>query len=200
MSWLCLMPPCRPTSSASPQPCRQVSRWKSTRRTPAACAVLATTPTSRWLTSWATSSSGPNPTVPAPAGISHSGGTMYRVYLRTFDQRVLPESKTNTTNPAAAREAFAELVERTELDGQKLAAVLSYDNRQLAFHRFDREPGRADYWRDRLDEIEWPGIGRPVTLTGGRRVQVYLDAPSLEAAERLGCGNGSGGVIIGLGV
>lgn len=34
--------------------------------------------------------------------------------------------------------------------------AMTHNNRQLAFHRFDRQPGDADYWRDKLDEIEWP--------------------------------------------
>lgn len=119
---------------------------------------------------------------------------MYRVYLRTFDQRVLPESKTNTTNSAAAAEAFAALVGRADLDGQKLAAVLTYDNRQLAFHRFDRRLGDGDYWRDRLDEIEWPAGGRPAILDGGRRVNVYLDDASLVRASERGDGNVSEGI------
>ena len=123
---------------------------------------------------------------------------MYRIYLRTFDQRVLPESKTNTTNPETAAEAFAALVDRTDLDGQKLAAVLSYDNRQLAFHRFDRKPGDADHWRDKLDRIEWPREGRPAALDGGRRVQVYLDEHSLDRARVLGAGNVSEGIRIAL--
>ena len=123
---------------------------------------------------------------------------MYRVYLRTFDQRVLPESKTNTTNPDAAAAAFAELVNRAELDGQRLAATITHDNRQLAFHRFDRRPGDADYWRGRLDEIEWPEAGRPPSLDGGRRVQVYLDAASIERAQALGNGNVSEGIRIAL--
>jgi hypothetical protein len=123
---------------------------------------------------------------------------MYRVYLRTFDQRILPESKTNTTNPDAAAAAFAELVSRTDLDGQKLAAALTYNNRQLAFHRFDRPPGSVDYWRDKLDEIEWPAAGRPATGQNGKRVNIYLTDESRAIAERLGNGNLSEGVRIAL--
>lgn len=84
---------------------------------------------------------------------------MYRVYLRTFDQRVLADSKTTTASRDVARAAFAELVNRTDLDGEKLAATLTCNNRQLAFHRYDRRPGDVDYWRDKLDEIEWPTWG-----------------------------------------
>lgn len=129
---------------------------------------------------------------------------MYRIYLRTFDQQVIADSKTNTHNPAAAAQAFAALVDRTDLDGQKMAAVLSFNGGQLAFHRFDRQPGQPDYWRGRLDEIEWPGIGRPTEMDGGKRVNLYLDGASLAEAARLadaahpGKGNVSEGVRIAL--
>jgi len=121
---------------------------------------------------------------------------MYRIYLRTPDQRVLPEAKTNTNSVEAAAEAFGELVARTELDGEKFAAVLSYNNKQLAFHRFDHKPGSADYWRDRMGEIPWPPgvVGRPQEMEGGKRVNVYLDAQSLASASRLGDGNVSEGI------
>lgn len=117
----------------------------------------------------------------------------YRAYLRTFDGSVT--DKTVTSDASAAAEAFAALLSR-ELDGQKLAAVLSYNNRQLAFHRFDRSPGDADHWRDKLDEIEWPTgqVGRPAEMSGGKRVNVYLDAESITIAERLGRGNVSEGI------
>jgi hypothetical protein len=121
---------------------------------------------------------------------------MYRVYLRAFDQQV--SEKTNTPNQQAALDAFSEMVGRTELDGQKLAAVLTYQNRQLAFHRFDRQPGQSDYWRGRLDEIDLPQAGRPETLDGGKRVNVYLDAASLAKAAELGDGNVSEGIRLAL--
>jgi DNA-directed RNA polymerase specialized sigma24 family protein len=44
-------------------------------------------------------------------------------------------------------------VGRTDFDGQKLAAALTHNNRQMAFHRFDRDPGDSDYWRDKLDTL-----------------------------------------------
>lgn len=121
---------------------------------------------------------------------------MYRVYLRTFDQQVLPDSKTNTPNQQAAADAFAALVNRADLDGQKFAAVLSFKNRQLAFHRFDRSPGDADYWRDKLGEIEWPVAGKPATLTSGARYNVYLDAPTHLLASIAGKGNVSEGIRV----
>ena len=82
--------------------------------------------------------------------------TLYRVYLRDAQQHVYPETKTQTGSRAVALSAFSELVARTDLDGQKLAAVLSCNNGQLAFHRFDHPPGTAQDWRGRLNEIPRP--------------------------------------------
>lgn len=120
--------------------------------------------------------------------------TTYRAYLRTFDGQV--SEKTITSDHEAAGDAFGSLVNRIEFDGQKLAAALTYNNRQLAFHRFDRNPGDTDYWRDRLDEIPWPSVqvGRPSEMEGGKRVQVYLDAASLAIAVKLSNGNVSEGI------
>lgn len=116
---------------------------------------------------------------------------VYRAYLRTFEGRVPHESKTISSEAAAARAAFQELVDRTDLDGQKWAAVLSCDNRQLAFHRFDRRLGDRDYWRDKVDEIVWPNdeplpVGSLSESAGKRRVSVCLDAQSMEIAKSLG--------------
>lgn len=120
---------------------------------------------------------------------------VFRCYLRAFDGRVDAATKTITGDHAAAASAYQELVGRSDLDGQKMAAVLSYNNKQLAFHRFDRAPGDADYWRDKLGDIPWPvGGGRPQEMTGGKRVNVYLDEESLAAASRLGDGNVSDGI------
>lgn len=134
---------------------------------------------------------------------------MYRVYLRDFQGRVPPDTKTNTPSATVAAVAFAALVNRTDLDGQKWAAVLSYNNGQLAFHRFDRYPGQADYWRDRLTEIDWPeerpvmhggareGAGRvPETTDGGpmERVTVTVDRLTREILTPYGDGNFSEGV------
>jgi len=116
----------------------------------------------------------------------------YRAYIRTFDGQI--SEKTITKNQDAAAEAFTALVGRTDLDGQKLAAALTYNNGQLAFHRFDRTPGDRDYWRDKLDEIEWPSAGRPAEMEGGKRVNVYLDAESLSIAAKLGNSNVSDGI------
>lgn len=117
--------------------------------------------------------------------------TTYRAYIRTFDGQV--SEKTITTDREAAESAFVALVSRSDLDGKKLAAALTCNNGQLAFHRFDRNPGDADYWRDKVDQIEWP-MGRPTEMEGGKAVKVYLDAPSRAIAIKLGNGNVSEGI------
>ncbi|MER1966085.1 hypothetical protein [Castellaniella sp. GW247-6E4] len=78
----------------------------------------------------------------------------YRIYLRDANQRVT--DKTATESKAAALAAFGELVDRAELDGQKLLAVLNQDGKKIAHHNFQAQPGDADHWRGRLDQITWP--------------------------------------------
>jgi len=134
---------------------------------------------------------------------------IYRVYLRDFQGRVPLETKTNTPLAMAAREAFAALVNRIDLDGQKWAAVLSHNNRQMAFHRFDRHPGEADYWRDRLNDIEWPderpvshggardGAGRSAQTTDGgplERKTISVDATTVALLTAYGDGEFSEGI------
>lgn len=114
---------------------------------------------------------------------------MYRAYIRTFRGEI--SEKTNTPDRAAAEAAFAELVGRSTLDGQKLAAALTYQNRQIAFHRFDRAPGDADYWRDRLDELDWPQRGRPVGTGEGRGGEsTALPDPTPEAVRQVRIASG----------
>jgi hypothetical protein len=126
---------------------------------------------------------------------------MYRAYIRTFDGQV--SEKTNTTDQNAAALAFTDLVNRTEHDGQKLAAALTFNNRQLAFHRFDRAPGDADYWRDKLGEIEWPQRGGARAGSGAKpadgasgmtRYNITLDDASDAIARALGDGDRSLGI------
>ena len=117
---------------------------------------------------------------------------MFRIYLRDYEQRV--SEKTNTGNPQAALAAFAALVSRSELDGQKLAAVMTHNSRQLAFHRFDRLPGDSHYWRDKLDKIDWSSTGFPGETEGGKHILVFLDEQDLATASRLGNSNVSNGI------
>lgn len=127
-------------------------------------------------------------------------GQAFRVYLRTFAGQV--SEKTITGDQGTAAAAFEALVNRVDLDGQKLAVALTHKNRQMAFHRFDRAPGDADYWRDKLEAIPWPPaagpVGRPTEIKGGRRVQVYLDESSVKRAMHLGGGNVSEGIRLAL--
>lgn len=125
---------------------------------------------------------------------------VFRIYLRSFDGYVLPETNTVTADRATAEAAFTELVNRAYLDGQNWAAVLSYNNSQIALHRFDRLAGDADYWRDRSGDIPWPSgrAGRPRLLEGGKRINIYLDSVSLETAGMLGGGNVSEGIRLAL--
>lgn len=66
---------------------------------------------------------------------------MYRVYLRWPDQRV--SDKTITGNSNVAEAAFRALLGRADLVGQKVAAVLSLESRQLEYCRFDQGPDWA---------------------------------------------------------
>lgn len=75
----------------------------------------------------------------------------YRVYLRDDSQRVT--TKTATDSKAAALAAFGELVNRTDLDGQKFLAVLNQDGKKIAHHNFMSRAGDYDYWRCKLDKI-----------------------------------------------
>jgi hypothetical protein len=43
-----------------------------------------------------------------------------------------------------------------------------------------------------------PGAGRPAQLLGSRRVNIYLDAESVQAAQLIGEGNVSEGVRLAL--
>lgn len=133
---------------------------------------------------------------------------MYRIYLRTHDQQVDGASKTTTSNQAAAAAAFAALVARADLIGQRMAAVLSYQATRLAFHRFDHPVGEKDNWVGRLDEIEWPaapgqhggaraGSGpKPQTSDGGTmtRRNVSLDDTTVELLKAFGDGELSEGI------
>ena len=125
---------------------------------------------------------------------------VFRTCLRSFDGYVLPETNTVTADRATAEAAFTELVNRTYLDGQNWEAVLSCNNSQIAFHRFDCRPGDADYWRDKLGDIRWPSgrVGRPKLMEGGKRFNIYLDSISLETADKLGGGNVSEGIRLAL--
>lgn len=84
---------------------------------------------------------------------------IFRVYLRDAQQRVT--DKTVTGSPDAALAAFRALVERTDLDGQRMLAVLNRDGSPVAHHDFSKpappDPGSnpARWWRGRTPELAW---------------------------------------------
>lgn len=67
---------------------------------------------------------------------------MYRVYLRWPNQRV--SDKTATQDKHEADQAFHALLARSDMIGKKAAAVMSFDNQQLKYHRFDRTKEHQD--------------------------------------------------------
>lgn len=105
--------------------------------------------------------------------------------------------KTITADTTTANEAYTALVNRTDLDGQKTRSSLDVQQPAGRLSSFDRRPGDADYWRDKLDEIPWPSsgrVGRQSEMEGGKRDFVYLDAESLATATKLGNGDVSEGI------
>ena len=79
----------------------------------------------------------------------------YRVYRRFHNQSVDQDTKTITKSPEAAEAAFRNLMRTHEFWATASAAVLSLDNRNLEFRRFDRIiPIDEDLARDlRLGKI-----------------------------------------------
>ena len=49
-----------------------------------------------------------------------------------------------------------------------------------------------------IADIEPKPVGRPSSMQNGKRVNVYLDAASLESASKLGNGNVSEGIRVAL--
>ena len=87
----------------------------------------------------------------------------FRVYLRDAQQRVT--DKTTTVSPDAALVAFRALVERADLDGQRLLAVLNRDGAPVAHHDFSKPappaPGSdpSRWWRGRTGDIDFSPTG-----------------------------------------
>lgn len=86
---------------------------------------------------------------------------IYRIYLRDPQQRV--SDKTTTGDRTAALAAFVSLVNRTDLDGIPMLAVLNYNGGPVAHHDFRLRPDGsphdpAKYWRGKLDAIQWPPV------------------------------------------
>jgi hypothetical protein len=123
---------------------------------------------------------------------------MFRIYLRDQNQQV--SEKTNTSDPQAAIAAFEALVNRTDLDGHRVMAVITKNGSPVAHHTFNaRQDDQTFYWRGRIDQLPiYEEAGRPVELEGGKRRNVYLDDESWELAKKLGNGNASDGIRIAL--
>lgn len=84
---------------------------------------------------------------------------MYRIYLRDPQQRV--SEKTITGDRAAALAAFANLVNRPDLAGQFMLAVLNQGGRPVAHHDFRLRPDGsphdpAKHWVGKVDLIKFP--------------------------------------------
>lgn len=122
---------------------------------------------------------------------------MYAVYLRLPDQSI--SAKTNTTESALAFAAFSKLVERSDLDGTKILAVVNYGGKALAHHRFECLPGSTDYWRGRVHELQRQA---PIEALGlqdiGQYVTVYLDAAAIARANAWGSGDVGEGIQVAL--
>jgi hypothetical protein len=73
---------------------------------------------------------------------------MYKIHLKrrtSHDSEIEESIHTKTLSPAAAEAAFRELISRKDLKKQCAAAVLSLNNRQLMYHRFDRSSSYANH-------------------------------------------------------
>jgi hypothetical protein len=119
---------------------------------------------------------------------------MFRIYLRDQNQKV--SNRTNTGDVQAAIAAFEALVNRSDLDGQRVMAVITKNGSPVAHHKFNaQQDDKMFFWRGRIDNLPiYEEAGRPAELEGGKRVQVYLDAESLARAARIGNGNVSAGI------
>ncbi len=131
---------------------------------------------------------------------------MYRIYLRDTATQSVSE-KTNTGDPIAALDAFKSLVNRNDLDGQKIMAVLNKDGSPIAHHRFDVPIGDEKYWRGRVNEINLcsarsthggPGRGQGIKAADGatnlKRTNISIDAESAEILRCFGEGDLSLGI------
>ena len=124
----------------------------------------------------------------------------YRIYLQVPNGSAF--ERTETGSRSIAESAFKAFLERDELDNKEVSLHLVYQRTTLAVHRFNAAPRTTNNWQGRVDEIAWPDghgqVGRPAELEGGTRRNVYLDAPSIARARKLGKGNISEGIRIAL--
>jgi len=125
---------------------------------------------------------------------------MYRVYLRSPSGVVSPQTKTSTENREDAVRAFEKLVNRTDLDGTACAAAITFNHNQIAYHRFERQPGQPDNWRNRMGELPLHVVyGHTSNCTGRSQfVTVRLDVNSILHATEIGGGDLSTGIKLAL--
>jgi len=121
---------------------------------------------------------------------------MYRIYLRSPNGIVTPDTKTTTDDQEVAVAAFEELVNRADLDGTGFAAALTFNHIQIAYHRFERQHGQPDNWRGRIGDL-------PLHIVEGRKgktaarsqfVTVRMEVPVLMRATEIGRGDLSAGL------
>ena len=122
---------------------------------------------------------------------------MFRVYLKALGRRATNTVRTTSIDDAKA--AFAELVNRTDLDGTDTVAMITRHAIPVAQHKFNSAPGDKEYWRGRVVDLKLRAEqGRPQEITDAKRVNIYLDPDSIARAKELGKGNISDGIRIAL--
>ena len=78
--------------------------------------------------------------------------TMYTIYLRDKNQCIYRKS-TSADKTEAIRD-FETLVNRKELDGCKILAIIKYQDSPLAFHRFDVSADHPNNLRGKVLKIQ----------------------------------------------
>lgn len=86
----------------------------------------------------------------------------------------------------------------SDFDAVELAAKNAAQSGMRCYIKWSRDSdGQSAYWGPNgtcFEAYIYSAPGRPAEMEGGKRVQVYLDAKSLEIAARLGGGNVSEGI------
>jgi hypothetical protein len=122
---------------------------------------------------------------------------MFRVYLKALGRRAT--NTVRTTDPDAAKAAFAELVNRSDLDGTDTVAMITRHAIPIARHDFKAVSGNENYWRGRVVDLNIRSEqGRPPEIQDAKRVNIYLDPTSIKRAKEIGKGNISDGIRVAL--
>lgn len=91
-----------------------------------------------------------------------------------------------------------EIHDDSDFDAVELAAKNAAQSGVRCYIKWSRDSdGQSAYWGPSgtcFEAYIYSAPGRPAEMEGGKRVQVYLDAKSLEIAARLGGGNVSEGI------